>query len=382
MIDRPGRATPRFPVELEKEVGEAVRERVQRFDARVGFASAAVGSDILFLEAVAAIGGETHVVLPAEPAEFRRESVDVGPDTDWPERFGAVLDRASEQVITARQVLERGGLAYDYANMVLLGLAEIRAEQLGTELVPLAVWDGKPGDGPGGTASAVERWRRLGYSVEVIDLAAIVARAETPQRVDTLPVASAAPYRASAAAGDYDAELIAVLFADVVKFSQLGEAQIPAFVQHFLGAIGRLARDAAHCAPVAQNTWGDGLYFVFEHVKDAGLFALELSRLVQDIDWTAHGLPSELSLRIGLHAGPVYRCLDPITGKMNYIGSHVSRGARIEPITPPGQVYASQAFAALASVERIREFDCQYVRRVEWAKRYGAFPTYVVRRRA
>jgi class 3 adenylate cyclase len=382
MIDRPGRATPRFPPEFEKEVASAIAERVRALDGRVGFASAACGSDILFLEAVARIGGETHIVLPAEPAEFRRESVDVAPTGGWPERFRAVLEQASEQVITARQVLERGGLAYDYANMVLHGLAEIRAEQLGTELVPLAVWDGKPGDAPGGTASAVERWRNLGYRVEVINLAALVARGQAGQSVVRGATAPAAPARLPAAAGEYEAVLIAVLFADVVKFSLLGEVQIPAFVEHFLGGIGRLTREFPACAPMAQNTWGDGLYFVFEHVRDAGLFALELCRLVQETDWTHVGLPADLNLRIGLHAGPVYRCRDPITGNVNYIGSHVSRGARLEPITPPGQAYASQAFAALASIDRIQEFECQYVRRVEWAKRYGAFPTYVVRRRA
>jgi tryptophan halogenase len=45
---------------------------------------------------------------------------------------------------------------------------------------------------------------------------------------------------------------------------------------------------------------------------------------------------------IGLHAGPVYRYTDPVTRRPNYTGGHASRAARIEPITPPGQVYASE----------------------------------------
>jgi len=36
---------------------------------------------------------------------------------------------------------------------------------------------------------------------------------------------------------------------------------------------------------------------------------------------------------------------------------HVSRAARIEPITPPGQVYASQAFAALAAAENVTDAE-------------------------
>jgi class 3 adenylate cyclase len=58
------------------------------------------------------------------------------------------------------------------------------------------------------------------------------------------------------------------------------------------------------------------------------------------MDWSKKGLRS-LNLRIGLHAGPVYSCIDPVTQRTNYIGAHVSRAARIEPITPVGQVYAS-----------------------------------------
>jgi class 3 adenylate cyclase len=92
------------------------------------------------------------------------------------------------------------------------------------------------------------------------------------------------------------------------------------------------------------------------------------------------GLPSELNLRIALHAGPAYACTDPVTRAPNFIGTHVSRAARIEPITPPGQVYASQAFAALAEAQGVTEFTCDYVGQTPLAKKYGTFPTYHVRR--
>jgi len=129
-----------------------------------------------------------------------------------------------------------------------------------------------------------------------------------------------------------------------------------------------------------KNTWGDGLFFVFADVGSAGRFALELRDRVKATRWKARGLP-ELDLRIGLHAGPVYGCIDPVTERRNYIGSHVSRAARIEPVTPPGNVYASQPFAALAAAERGLEFKCDYVGQTAMAKKYGTFPTYVVRYR-
>jgi class 3 adenylate cyclase len=88
-------------------------------------------------------------------------------------------------------------------------------------------------------------------------------------------------------------------------------------------------------------------------------------------------------MRIGLHAGPVYHCIDPVTGLDTYTGSHVSRAARIEPVTPPCQVYASQEFAALAAVAAVAgvtDFTCEYVGRIAMAKDFGTFPTYHVRR--
>lgn len=69
-----------------------------------------------------------------------------------------------------------------------------------------------------------------------------------------------------------------------------------------------------------------------------------------------------------------------MTGRLNYFGTHVSQAARIEPITPPGHVYASQAFAALAAAEGVREFRCDYVGQTPLAKDHGIRPLYHVRR--
>jgi len=93
-----------------------------------------------------------------------------------------------------------------------------------------------------------------------------------------------------------------------------------------------------------------------------------------------YGLPAELGIRIGLHGGPAYPVTDPIIKQFNYTGVHVSRAARIEPITPAGAVYASQEFAALAEAVGVTEFVCQYVGVTPMAKSYGDFPTYQVRR--
>ncbi len=384
LIDDPGRASPRFPPEIEPAVRTAIRDRLATLDAGFGYASAGCGGDILFLESLLELDGEAHIVLPYTGDQFVKDSVDFVAGADWRARYERLLERASEVLTVSDRRMAGGGLSYEYAFLMLDGLAGVRADELDTGLVPLALWDGKPGDGPGGTANSIAHWRDAGRPVEVIDLAEILRR-ERPDlaaRADAIgPAVHLAEAQAKHTPSPFEPQLVGLLFGDARGFSGLNEDQIPQFVEHFLGAVGREVATSPH-RPILTNTWGDGLYFVFSNVGDAGRFALGLCDAITRVDWTMHQLPKDLSLRIGLHAGPVYGVTDPVTGRPNFLGAHVSRAARIEPITPPGQVYASQAFAALAKAEGVQEFKCEYVGQTPLAKGYGTFPMYVVRRRA
>jgi class 3 adenylate cyclase/tetratricopeptide (TPR) repeat protein len=378
MLDHPSRPSPRFPKELAPVIAGQIQERVKKLDVGFGYASAACGSDILFLEAVLDAGGEICVVLPYEKNQFVEDSVNFA-GGDWAARMERVLSRAAHVVIASTQKLEIGAVSYDYANQIVFGLARIRARQLETKLTPLAVWDGSKGDGPGGTASVIERWRGLGHKVEIVQLSSPPAprsgKAIASNRLRPNTNTSFDTERRI----QFNSRIMAMLFADAVGFSMLTEVQVRSFVEHCLGAIAELIASSPH-APLSRNTWGDGMYFVFADVAAAGSFALELCDLVRKTDWTQHGLPKGLGARIALHAGPVYEYNDPITGKQTYSGTHVSRAARIEPIAPPGQVYSSEAFAALAANQRTANFACHYVGQTPLAKGYGTFRTYHVRR--
>jgi class 3 adenylate cyclase len=377
-IDLPDRAAPRFPPELEEPVRRAIRARLEEIDAGFGYSSAACGADILFIEAMQERGAETHIVLAYNKQQFKEDSVVFITDAGWSARWDTALERATEVSIASEQRMESGGMSFEYTNLLFEGLATIRARQLETELVPLAVWDGCEGDGPGGTASIVAHWRAKGYVVETINIAEIL-RAESarlaPRAASVRPKSVEEPK--IEAALEFAPQTIAILFADAIGFSKLTEEQLPIFIRRFLGRIGELTASVP-APPIMKNTWGDGLYLVFSTVGDAGRFALRLSDLMHSTSWAAVGLPKDLNLRIALHAGPVYSCLDPITDRVNYVGTHVSRAARMEPITPPGQVYASQAFAALAAAENVSDFVCEYVGQTPLAKGYGTFPTYLV----
>jgi class 3 adenylate cyclase len=377
MVDRPDRDQPRFPAELESAVAAAIRGCLDD-GPPVAFGSGASGSDLLFLETVLDLGGEVNLVLPYEVDEFEAESVDRGLGGDWSARFRRALDRASRVVVASERCRTPSPSVYAYANQLMRGLAIIRARQLDAELRGLAVWDGQQGDGPGGTAATVGDWMAAGVRIEIIDPRALTAAAGS--REGTAP----SKQRDAAMRGDDlgaagPSSVKAMLFADAVGFSRLSEEQVPLFVERFLGTVAAV-RARADRSPLMQNTWGDGLFFVFDTPASTGRFALDLCDSIRACAWQAVGLPAELSLRIGLHAGPVLEQVDPVTGLLNYFGTHVSRTARIEPITPPGQVYASEAFAALCAAQHTTDLLCDYVGQTPLAKGYGTFRTYHVRR--
>jgi class 3 adenylate cyclase len=132
--------------------------------------------------------------------------------------------------------------------------------------------------------------------------------------------------------------------------------------------------------PVFCNTWGDGLFMVFDEVHVAADFALQLRDMVLATDWAAEGMPADTSIRIGMHAGPVFRALDPVIRKTNFYGAHVNRAARIEPVTAPAAVFLSEQTACLLASTGHSEFSCDYLGSRELAKKFGSDVLYRLRR--
>lgn len=376
LIDRPGRAAPRFPPEREGAVREAIAERLDRHRIGFGYASAGSGGDILFHELLLASGMEAHVVLPYSREQFLEDSVDYVAGASWAARYRAVLEQATRVTTASEQRMLAGSMSYEFGFLLLDGMAAMHAAELETDLVCLALWDGQPGDGPGGTAFSVAHWRAADRQIDVIDVAA--------PRAALSPVTIAGPAEPAAAAGAptpataFDAHIVGLLFADAAGFSKLSEDQIPRFVSAYLRRLADTIAASGE-SPLLCNTWGDGLYLVFRTIAATGRCALKLNDAVRTTDWSAYGLPDTLSLRIAVHAGPAYACLDPITGRPNYLGAHVALTARIEPVTPPGEVFGSGTFAALAKTWQVGDFTCDYVGQTALAKGYGVFPMYVLR---
>jgi class 3 adenylate cyclase len=168
------------------------------------------------------------------------------------------------------------------------------------------------------------------------------------------------------------------LFGDFRGFSKLSEAELLAFNRVMLPAVAAVLDRAGRALEIRQ-TWGDGIYLVFSTVAAAAATALDLQRALAVIDRGRHGLPEMLGLRAALHAGPVFAVDDPVMRQRLYTGRHISRAARIEPVTPEGEIYVSEAFAGLLALESRAQRNYQYVGRVPLAKDAGYLRMYLLR---
>ena len=386
MIDHPQRVArdrlaPRFPADpqLVREVGEAIRAAVADLNANIGFCSVACGSDVLFAEAMLARDAELHVVLPFARADFYKTSVDFGGEPAmrmWRTRVDAVLDRVPPEHIhyaTAEPFLG-AEILFDFVNRFTQGLAVTRAAQRGVVPHALVVLDPGAKVQTGGTGYFLRTWEEARRPTKVIDLRELRQRILGEDAPAGEPAARPAPPPA------ITRQIKAMLFADVKDFSKLQEEDSPRFFQRFLAEIHGVLTSLEH-PPTFGNTWGDGLYLVFDEATHCAEAALRLLQRAEQVNWKAVGLGETSPIRIGLHAGPVYSGHDPIIGKMNYYGSHVNRAARIEPVTIPGCAFLSEQFAALLAIDPARDYVCEYIGIEPLAKGYDRCPLYRLARR-
>jgi class 3 adenylate cyclase len=193
-----------------------------------------------------------------------------------------------------------------------------------------------------------------------------------------VPEQSPAPRNSTAGGGRV---VRSMLFADVRGFSKLTDEQLPRFAALVLGSFAEVL-DGFGDRVQHRNTWGDALYVVMTDPVAAAACALELHEAMGAIDFEGAGLPGDLALRLGAHVGPVFPVDDPVIEIRAFMGSHVSRTARIEPVTPPGEVYVTEPFAAALELHGDDELSCDYVGHMPAAKDYGRLRMYRLRRRS
>jgi len=329
-----------------------------------GYGSLAAGADIVFAEALLAAGAELHVVLPVGRASF--VEVSVAPfGVEWIARFERCMAGAASIRYASQDPYLGDERVFAYASQVAMGCAVLRAQTLSAEAIQLAVWDGHETGGPAGVSYDLTYWARSGRRRAVIPI-------ERPAPPPPPPADPGRPDRRA---------MKAMLFADVQGFGALRDDQIPAFIETVMG---RMAKAIAGLAapPTHVETWGDGLFLVFDRPIDAALAALALLEAHKAMDLRALGLPKSLGLRVAGHYGPVHLRTHPMTLAPAVIGAHVVVAARLEPDVAPGSAGVSEALAGALATFHGDLVACGYVGRTQGRKGFPATPIFSLTRTA
>jgi class 3 adenylate cyclase/tetratricopeptide (TPR) repeat protein len=373
MIDHPSRASPRFPAHTEANVAAALRERIVTLGPSIGYAQAACGADILFLEAMQDGGMQTQIVLPFPAADFIKSSVGFAGD-GWIERFERVVAKATRVVLATEEGFLGDDVLFEHAANLIQGMAYLRATELSAHPLMLTVLERGAAESVGGTAATARNWLKKGGRIENIDVATL--RSDTSANPDVAVASGAALLEPPQSAKKRS--LKSLLFADISGFSRMPEQYAPDFAEMFLGTCKRIL-DSMENQEVHANTHGDGLFLVFELPSHAAEFATRLQQAIGQINWPALGLAAETGVRIALHTGPIFRIFDPVTARFTFYGTHVNRTARVEPVVQPRHIFVTEEFAASLVAEDQDRFTCDYIGTMKLAKKFGDARLYRLR---
>ena len=177
MIDARSRSSPRFPPDKEDLAARAIAATLVELRAGpgdLGVTEGACGGDLLFAEAMLRRGATLELRLPFDEPTFLRESVafakapSASPDR-WRQRYFEVKDHPAVRMLVMPEVLgatPAGASPYERCNLWMLeDTLAMGAERLRF----VCLWDGRGGDGPGGTRHMVEEVRRRGGEARWLD---------------------------------------------------------------------------------------------------------------------------------------------------------------------------------------------------------------------
>ena len=354
-----GPTAGRFPTNEEDDLRATIASALEERSVGFAYGSLGAGADIAIAEMALARNAELHVFLPGSQEAFIERSVaPAGPD--WTTRFDACLAAATSitQVTEELDVTDPGLLAYNVC--VAMGSARLQARRLASSALQVAVWDGTTGPAHAGTGYEVRTWSAAGLETDVV------------------AVPTAPPDSAAWSAEESTRPVRSVLVADFKGFGRLRDDQIEAFVGRVATRLADVL-DQYAASVFDRNLWGDGLQVFFDAPTPAARCALQMQQAVAAIDLVALGLPSDLGLRVSLHAGPMLELMDPVRRVPTCFGAQITKAARIEPATPEGDVYMTEAFAALLTLQGPDGLECQYVGREATAKDFGIMPLYLLR---
>jgi hypothetical protein len=171
MIDAPGRKEPRFPPKKEKIAAQEIAKKLDELDAGpkdLALCGGACGGDLLFAEACLKCKVRLQIRIPFDEPTFLKNSVTFA-EGNWSERYDAVKNNELAELFIMPKVLgptPENVNPYERNNLWQL----YTALSMGPEKVRfICLWDGKGGDGPGGTKHMHDSVEKRSGLVYVLD---------------------------------------------------------------------------------------------------------------------------------------------------------------------------------------------------------------------
>ncbi|MDH4100777.1 MAG: hypothetical protein OEV28_09420 [Nitrospirota bacterium] len=175
MVDATGRPEQRFPADKEPLAAKAIAGALDEIGAGPGdlaMCGGACGGDILFAEACLERGLRLELRIPFDIPTFLEKSVTFA-GGNWGERFYRLISHAAATLLIMSDELgptPADANPYEQDNMWQLE----SALAWGAERVYfICLWDGKGGDGPGGTRHMLGEVKSRSGNVCVLDTATI-----------------------------------------------------------------------------------------------------------------------------------------------------------------------------------------------------------------
>jgi class 3 adenylate cyclase/tetratricopeptide (TPR) repeat protein len=371
-ISAPGE-TGRFPADQEADVRAGIDNYLDTHDVGFAFGSLAAGSDLIVAEACLERDIDLHIIMPFRKDDFVEASVKPS-GANWERRFEDAYEkvlalaedgRGELSFATDGAYLDDNSL-FTYCAHYTMGLAMVHARYLSTDVRMLSIYDGESGEGVG-TYENIALWRSFNLPLDLISVQRNGDPSPKPEHKDGPRLPPREPR--------------AILFGDVKGFSSLDEERLPYFHSEYMARLSEVMKSFGDTY-LYVNSWGDAIYAVFADAASAARCGLELQRVTKEIDFIACGVGRKLELRLGGHYGPVFCGWDYVCEEETFFGSQVTRAARIEPITPPGEVFVTEQMAAALALTPEVKIDCDYMGNIPSAKKYGAMRMYVLRNRA
>lgn len=314
---------------LESELAQPMREIIGREEVGVAYGALAAGSDILIAELLLQHGAELHVVLPFAEPDFLAQSV-APAGASWVDRYHAITARASSLTVLSTRAYRGDTSLFAHGSTVSMGMARLRARDLTSEAIQLAIVEPRGADTLSG--SDIRTWQAIGGRAEVVTAPPLVRPAMPP------------PPASDGAQGIYS-----LMFADGVDASDRDGRDISQVWHEVTARAARL--------PDASAASGS-LFAMFDDAVTAAAAALDLSAAL-----ATHDGPG---LRIVLHPGALHPQPEPLE--------------RIE--TPSGAVYVTEPFVAVLEMTPGNPFACSRAGQIALPWDYGVFPLYRLVRRA